>query len=226
MRIGTSPSAQPATDLDTVEPGTEVEDHQVEDELRRSRERAVPVCGGADVVPLLAQEATQDVGDLGVVLDYEHTPRCHLASDHDHIRLEARIGLAPRFSASLRGGGRGARVEDPYVFGKSTRGTRGRKPASTHVQPKRRRSAASANGWGGVAGIDQRYLDLIGLALVAVATYLFCVLYLGWDGGRVGAASESALGYVAGACAVVVPLALAGAGVALVLRPFISSRRR
>jgi S-DNA-T family DNA segregation ATPase FtsK/SpoIIIE len=58
---------------------------------------------------------------------------------------------------------------------------------------------------------------------VAVATYLFCVLYLGWDGGRVGAAAESALSYVAGACASVVPLVIAAVGVALVLRPFIAS---
>jgi DNA segregation ATPase FtsK/SpoIIIE, S-DNA-T family len=111
------------------------------------------------------------------------------------------------------------------VFAKSTRGTRGRKPARRRTSKRSAPAGArrAPNGWGGVAGIDQRYLDLIGLALVAVATYLFCVLYLGWAGGRVGAASESALGYVAGACAVVVPLALAGAGVALVLRPFISS---
>jgi S-DNA-T family DNA segregation ATPase FtsK/SpoIIIE len=78
-------------------------------------------------------------------------------------------------------------------------------------------------GWGGIAGIEQRHLDLIGLALVAVATYLVCVLYLGWDGGWVGGAASEALAYVAGACAVLVPLAIAGAGVALVLRPFIAS---
>jgi DNA segregation ATPase FtsK/SpoIIIE, S-DNA-T family len=61
------------------------------------------------------------------------------------------------------------------------------------------------------------------LALVAVATYLFCVLYLGWDGGRVGAAADSGLSYLAGACASVVPLVIAAVGVALVLRPFIAS---
>jgi S-DNA-T family DNA segregation ATPase FtsK/SpoIIIE len=111
------------------------------------------------------------------------------------------------------------------VFGRSSRSTRGRNPARRRTSKRGGAAGArrAAKGWDGVAGIDQRYLDLIGLALVGVATYLFCVLYLGWDGGRVGAASETALGYVAGACAVVVPLALAGAGVALVLRPFISS---
>jgi len=74
-----------------------------------------------------------------------------------------------------------------------------------------------------VAGLEQRHLDLIGLGLVALATYLFCVLYLGWDGGRVGAAADSALSYVAGAGASVVPLVIAAVGVALVLRPFIAS---
>ena len=88
------------------------------------------------------------------------------------------------------------------------------------------RARRAPNGWGGVAGIDQRYLDLIGLALVAVATYLFYVLYLGWDGGRVGRRPRARSAMWPAACAVVVPLALAGAGVALVLRPFISSRRR
>jgi S-DNA-T family DNA segregation ATPase FtsK/SpoIIIE len=92
--------------------------------------------------------------------------------------------------------------------------------------PSRARRASSPGapaGWGGIEGIEQRHLDLIGLGLVAVATYLFCVLYLGWDGGRVGGGASEALAYVAGACAVLVPVAIAAAGVALVLRPFISS---
>jgi len=73
--------------------------------------------------------------------------------------------------------------------------------------------------------LEQRQLDLIGLGLVALATYLFCVLYMGWDGGRVGGGAESALAYIAGACAGVVTLALAACGVALVLKPFMSSPR-
>ncbi|HSJ18005.1 MAG TPA: DNA translocase FtsK [Solirubrobacterales bacterium] len=78
-------------------------------------------------------------------------------------------------------------------------------------------------GWGGIAALEQRHLDLIGLGLVALATYLFCVLHLGWNGGRVGTAAEDGLSYLAGACASVVPLVIAAVGVALVLRPFISS---
>jgi DNA segregation ATPase FtsK/SpoIIIE, S-DNA-T family len=116
-----------------------------------------------------------------------------------------------------------------YVFERSKRSTRGRKPARRRTSKrgttrgKQTRARRTPDGWGGIAGIEQRYLDLIGLALVAVATYLFCVLYLGWDGGRVGAASADALAYVAGACATLVPLAIAAAGVALVLRPFMTS---
>ena len=73
--------------------------------------------------------------------------------------------------------------------------------------------------------LEQRQLDLIGLALVALATYLFCVLYMGWDGGSVGGAAEDTLAYVAGAGAGVVTIAIAACGVALVLKPFISAPR-
>ena len=76
---------------------------------------------------------------------------------------------------------------------------------------------------GGITGLEQRHLDLIGLGLVAIAVYLACVLYFGWDGGRVGAGAESALTYVAGACASLIPLAIGAAGVALVMRPFMAS---
>ena len=111
------------------------------------------------------------------------------------------------------------------MFKQSNGRTRGRRPGRRRA-PSRARSASSRRapiGWGRIAGIEQRHLDLIGLALVAVATYLVCVLYLGWDGGWVGGAASEALAYVAGACAVLVPLAIAAAGVALVLRPFIAS---
>jgi DNA segregation ATPase FtsK/SpoIIIE, S-DNA-T family len=110
------------------------------------------------------------------------------------------------------------------VFETANRRTRGRRPARRRAPNRARRPAGRRvpQGWG-LAGLEQRHLDLIGLALVAAATYLFCVLYLGWDGGRVGGASETALSYVAGACAAVIPLAIAATGVALVLRPFMAS---
>ena len=74
-----------------------------------------------------------------------------------------------------------------------------------------------------IAGLEQRHLDLIGLALVAVGVYLGCVLYGGWDGGPVGEWLKGALATAAGRIAYVVPLALAGWGGALVMRPFLSA---
>jgi DNA segregation ATPase FtsK/SpoIIIE, S-DNA-T family len=74
-----------------------------------------------------------------------------------------------------------------------------------------------------IAGLEQRHLDLIGLGLVAIGVYLGCALYGGWDGGPVGEWLTSALATVAGRIAYVVPLALVGWGVALVMRPFISA---
>ena len=71
----------------------------------------------------------------------------------------------------------------------------------------------------------QRRLDLAGLGLIALAVYLGYVVYLGWDGGRVGHAMQSGLDYSVGAGAVLVPLALFGLGLALVLKPIIPERR-
>jgi DNA segregation ATPase FtsK/SpoIIIE, S-DNA-T family len=64
---------------------------------------------------------------------------------------------------------------------------------------------------------------VIGLGLVAAGVYLGCVLYVGWDGGPVGEWLQRALENVAGRIAYVVPVALAGWGMALVMRPFIAA---
>ena len=74
-----------------------------------------------------------------------------------------------------------------------------------------------------VAGLEQRHLDLIGLGLVACGVYLACVLYGGWDGGPVGGWLKTAFEGAAGRIAYVAPLALAGWGVAFVMRPFLPS---
>ena len=86
----------------------------------------------------------------------------------------------------------------------------------------RRRAAGSASRVsGGLRSLEQRHLDLIGLGLIAVGVYLGFVLFVGWDGGRVGSGAETALAYLVGDVAGVVPLVLAGIGVALLLRPLI-----
>ncbi len=71
----------------------------------------------------------------------------------------------------------------------------------------------------------QRRNDLIGIGLIALAIYMAYVVYLGWDGGQVGKFSDQALAYSVGAGAVLVPVALATVGAALILRPVISERR-
>jgi DNA segregation ATPase FtsK/SpoIIIE, S-DNA-T family len=71
--------------------------------------------------------------------------------------------------------------------------------------------------------LEQRHLDLIGLGLVAIGVYLGFVLYVGWDGGPVGEWLKRALENAAGRIAYVAPLALAGWGLALVMRPFLAA---
>jgi DNA segregation ATPase FtsK/SpoIIIE, S-DNA-T family len=71
--------------------------------------------------------------------------------------------------------------------------------------------------------LEQRHLDLIGLGLVAAGIYLGFVLYVGWDGGPVGEWLKRALENVAGRIAYVAPPALAGWGLALLMRPFVAA---
>jgi DNA segregation ATPase FtsK/SpoIIIE, S-DNA-T family len=46
--------------------------------------------------------------------------------------------------------------------------------------------------------LEQRHLDLIALFLVAFGVYLVFVLFLGWEGGKVGYGAETALTYLFG----------------------------
>jgi len=70
-------------------------------------------------------------------------------------------------------------------------------------------------------GLEQRHYDVIGLALIAAGVYLAFVLYLGWDGGKVGGWLATALENAAGRVAYVVPIALAAWGGALIARPLL-----
>jgi S-DNA-T family DNA segregation ATPase FtsK/SpoIIIE len=47
-------------------------------------------------------------------------------------------------------------------------------------------------------GIGQRHLDMIGLFLIAAGVFFVFVLFLGWDGGKVGNGCETALTYLLG----------------------------
>jgi len=74
-----------------------------------------------------------------------------------------------------------------------------------------------------VAGLEQRHLDLIGLGLSAIAIYLGCVLYVGWDGGPVGDSLKRALTDATGRVAYLVPIAVAVWGAGLMMRPMIKA---
>ena len=91
--------------------------------------------------------------------------------------------------------------------------TRSRAPA-----PKPRKSPREV-----VAGLEQRHLDLIGLGLIAVAVYLGCVLYVGWDGGPVGDSLKHALTDATGRVAYLVPITVAVWGAGLMMRPMIKA---
>jgi DNA segregation ATPase FtsK/SpoIIIE, S-DNA-T family len=88
---------------------------------------------------------------------------------------------------------------------------------------RRSRRGAVTSSWRRLGELEQRELDLIGLALVAAGVYFALVLYLGWDGGRVGAVVATVLRHLAGAVAYVLPVTLLAAGAAMVLRPFLPS---
>jgi S-DNA-T family DNA segregation ATPase FtsK/SpoIIIE len=48
------------------------------------------------------------------------------------------------------------------------------------------------------AAIEQRHIDLVALFLIAFGVYLVFVLFLGWEGGKVGYGTETALTYLFG----------------------------
>lgn len=73
--------------------------------------------------------------------------------------------------------------------------------------------------------LEQRQLDVIGLSLIAVGVYLTFVLWLGWDGGRVGSGVEDGLTYLFGKVAYLAPLAMYGCGAVLICRPFLPAIR-
>ena len=72
-----------------------------------------------------------------------------------------------------------------------------------------------------VEGLEQRHYDVIGLALIAAGIYLALVLYMDWDGGRVGGWLADGLERGAGKVAYVVPVALAAWGGSFLARPLL-----
>jgi S-DNA-T family DNA segregation ATPase FtsK/SpoIIIE len=73
--------------------------------------------------------------------------------------------------------------------------------------------------------VEQRHLDLFGLALVACGVFLAFPLYLGWDGGQAGDAVLDGLALAVGALRFVAPIGVIAAGAVIVLRPVLPSVR-
>ncbi|HEY2535430.1 MAG TPA: DNA translocase FtsK, partial [Solirubrobacteraceae bacterium] len=70
-----------------------------------------------------------------------------------------------------------------------------------------------------LAELDQRHLDMLGFATIAVGVFMGFVLYGGWDGGRVGQGLAEVLGWCVGEAKVFAPIALVAGGGALLARP-------
>src|SRR5580704_9934360 len=106
----------------------------------------------------------------------------------------------------------------------ASRKSKPRRPAArrrtTRGRSRRRRNVALPR-----IRLAQRHYDVLGLGLVAVAVFLGCVIYGHWDGGRVGDWLARALASAIGGARLGAPVACAGAGVLLVMRPVIPNVR-
>jgi DNA segregation ATPase FtsK/SpoIIIE, S-DNA-T family len=95
-------------------------------------------------------------------------------------------------------------------------------PRNKRKSTRARRSSA---GWSGLPVIEQRHLDLAGLAFVAVGVFLAFPLYLHWDGGRAGEGVVHALQTLVGEVAYAAPITFVLIGAVLVLRPVLPAVR-
>jgi S-DNA-T family DNA segregation ATPase FtsK/SpoIIIE len=103
---------------------------------------------------------------------------------------------------------------------------------SARTAPARRRPARAKNAKRRPAAkksrrpqLDDRQLDLLGLALVAAAVFFAFLIWLGWDGGRVGGSAVEGLRWLVGEVHYVAPVALMAAGAIVVLREFLPAVR-
>jgi S-DNA-T family DNA segregation ATPase FtsK/SpoIIIE len=100
-----------------------------------------------------------------------------------------------------------------------------RKKTATRAKAKPRPRSRARRKSRSVPQLEQRHLDLAGLALVAAAVFLGFVIYRGRDGGEAGRRAVSGLQDLLGEMTYAVPPALAAIGAILVLRPVLPAVR-
>jgi S-DNA-T family DNA segregation ATPase FtsK/SpoIIIE len=108
----------------------------------------------------------------------------------------------------------------------SSAAARKRKPPARGKSGTRTRAKRSSATWAPrIPVIEQRHLDLFGLALVACGVFLVFPLYLGWDGGQAGDGVVDALALAVGQLRYVAPIGVLAAGAVIVMRPVLPSVR-
>jgi S-DNA-T family DNA segregation ATPase FtsK/SpoIIIE len=99
-------------------------------------------------------------------------------------------------------------------------------PARAGKSAARTRAKRSSATWAPrIPVIEQRHLDLFGLALVACGVFLIFPLYLGWDGGQAGDGVVDGLALAVGQLRYVAPIGVLAAGAIIVMRPVLPSVR-
>jgi S-DNA-T family DNA segregation ATPase FtsK/SpoIIIE len=108
----------------------------------------------------------------------------------------------------------------------SSAAARKRKPPARKGASSRTRARRSSATWAPrLPVIEQRHLDLFGLALVACGVFLAFPLYFGWDGGQAGDGVVDGLALAIGKLRYVAPLGVIAAGAIIVMRPVLPSIR-
>ena len=119
------------------------------------------------------------------------------------------------------------RKRKPAPKSKTTTSASKRKPpAARKAASSRTRARRSSATWAPrIPVIEQRHLDLFGLALVACGVFLAFPLYFGWDGGQAGDGVVDGLALAVGQLRYVAPLGVIAIGAVIVMRPVLPSVR-
>jgi S-DNA-T family DNA segregation ATPase FtsK/SpoIIIE len=108
----------------------------------------------------------------------------------------------------------------------STRKRSARKAPTRRSRARRRGARWKSPRWPlHVPRLDERQRDVLALALIALGVFIGVVIYGGSDGGHVGHALATALGWSVGRAKIVAPVALVGAGAAMLIRPVLPALR-